>query len=368
MSIKRNEQLDVADEIKEKLGNSISNFIASKKSDSYSQAEFAKDIDEKMGLSIEWYQDQDERVKRAKNVSRWIHKNAFPSIEVLIAISKVLNVSLDKLFESVTFEKSKTKELSDESKMVLKMLLDEMENKESLLASLYFPYAFNGETLCMSERVFSRKEVVEIYKKLTTKKYQISRMNEFFQVLGGKDRAIQEKYFPRFCSCCILENEEDDVERISFDNTDICYERLQKVWEKINCKDVFNVLYFEETEFVHNNEEFKGFGLSEVKDKAAFYQNQATMNKVYECAFRELLDKKVIVPQKDMMHSFEEDSSLRLEEKNDKKFCYFVDVDGSYKGEYQLETIKFKFLINLTGQQVKQFYQEELQKIFFEGK
>ena len=166
MSIKRNEQLDVADEIKEKLGNSISNFIASKKSDSYSQAEFAKDIDEKMGLSIEWYQDQDERVKRAKNVSRWIHKNAFPSIEVLIAISKVLNVSLDKLFESVTFEKSKTKELSDESKMVLKMLLDEMENKESLIASLYFPYAFNGETLCISERVFSRKEVVEIYKKL----------------------------------------------------------------------------------------------------------------------------------------------------------------------------------------------------------
>jgi hypothetical protein len=74
------------------------------------------------------------------------------------------------------------------------------------------------------------------------------------------------------------------------------------------------------------------------------------------------------VPQKDMMYSFEEDSSLRLEEKNDKKFCYFVDVDGSYKGEYQLETIKFKFLINLTGQEVKQFYQEELQKIFFEGK
>ena len=126
-------------------------------------------------------------------------------------------------------------------------------------------------------------------------------MNEFFQVLGGKDRAIQEKYFSRFCSCCILENEEDDIERISFDNTDACYERLQKVWEKINCKDVFNVLYFEEAEFSHSSEGFKEFGLSEMKkDKAAFYQNQAEMNKIYEQTFRELLDKKIDITRDDL--------------------------------------------------------------------
>ena len=369
MSEKRNQQLNIVDELKGKLSKAISSFMANKKGESYSQADFARDVDKAMGLSIKWYQDQDERIKRAKNVSRWIHKDVFPSMELLIGISKVLGVSVNELFEGAFLGNSKTKELSYNSKKILEMLLSE-SNNSSKAVSLYFPYAFNGESLCPSERVFTRKEVVEVYKRLTTKKYQISRMNEFFQVLGGKDRVIQEKYFSRFCSCCILENEEDEIERISFDNTDACYERLQKVWEKINCKDVFNVLYFEEAEFSHSSEGFKEFGLSEMKkDKAAFYQNQAEMNKIYEQTFKELLDKKIIVPQEDAKLSFEYESgefAFEMEEKNDKKFCYFLDVDGSMRGEYQLETIKFNFFVNLTKQEIKQFYQEELDRTFSE--
>ena len=105
------------------------------------------------------------------------------------------------------------------------------------------------------------------------------------------------------------------------------------------------------------------------KDKAAFYQNQAEMNKIYEQTFRELLDKQIILPEEDAKLSFEYESgelAFEMEEKNDKKFCYFLDVDGSMRGEYQLETIKFNFFVNLTKQEIKQFYQEELDRTFSE--
>ena len=123
MSEKRNQQLNIVDELKGKLSKSISSFMANKKGESYSQADFARDVDKAMGLSIKWYQDQDERIKRAKNVSRWIHKDVFPSMELLIGISKVLGVSVNELFEGAFLGNSKTKELSDNSKKILKMLL-----------------------------------------------------------------------------------------------------------------------------------------------------------------------------------------------------------------------------------------------------
>ena len=365
MSEKRNQQLNIVDELKDKLSKAISGFMASKKGDAYSQADFAKDVDEKMGISTKWYQDADERIKRAKNVSRWIHKDVFPSMELLIGISKVLGVTVNELFEGVFLNNSKTKALSENSRKVLKMLLDESKKEKNLVVSLYFPYAFNGDALCLDKGIFTREEVVLMYKKLTTKKYQIARMNEFFQILGNKDRAIQKKYFSRFCSCCILEETEaeDFVERISFDNTDACYEKLQKVWEKINCKDVFNVIYFGERSFINNDEGFKEFGLFENKnDKAAFYQNQAEMNKIYEHTFKELIDKKIIIPQIET-----EDSLFQLKEKNDKQFCYFMDIDdASGDGEYQLQTIKFNFSIDLTKEEMKLFYQEELNEMFKE--
>lgn len=375
MSEKTIQRRENVEQLKAKLSKVIRRHIDDKKSESsgeaYNYIHFARDIDEAMGLSTKWYerQDQDECNKRTKNVSRWACGEVFPSMEVLIGISKVLKCSINELFEDVYSVESKTKKLSDSSKKVLKMLLSEQSAKQGENVSLYFPYAFNGEELKGCGKLFTRQEVVEIYKTLAVKKHQITRMKDFFQVLGKKEPAIQEKYFPRFCSCYALESEDDEVQRISFDNTNECYERLQKVWEKVNCKDIFNVIYFEEAEFCFDNEGFKEFGLSEMgKDKAVFYQHQAEMNQVYESAFRELLDKKIIIPQeeKDCGVEFENKQKMLIKEKNDKKFCYFRDVNGLSVGEYQLETVKFKFLINLTKQEIKRFYQEELEKEFAE--
>ena len=66
MSEKRNQQLNIVDELKSQLSKAISGFMVNKKGESYSQADFARDVDKAMGISIKWYQDQDERIKRAK--------------------------------------------------------------------------------------------------------------------------------------------------------------------------------------------------------------------------------------------------------------------------------------------------------------
>ena len=370
MSKKTVKQMEYMDGLKKSLKRAIITYMAGRENNkdgkAYSQADFMAAVDKKMGLSTAWRKSEEESKKRAKNVSRWIRGEAFPSVEVLIAISKVLGVSVNELFEGISFGKSRTESLSENSKKILKLLLDERRGEKKVKASLYVPYAFDGVALHGCDRVFTRGEVVGLYTNLTEKKYQLSRMKDFFEVLREAKKETQEKYFPRFCNCCVLENEEDEVERIVFDNTDACCEKLQKVWEKTNCKDIFNVLYFEETEFM-NDEDVKNLGLSAMGgDKVAFYQNQAEMDQVYETSFRELLNAKIIQPQEDVICTFEDEPMMQIKEKNDKKFAYFVDVDGSLKGEYQLETMRFNFLVNLTKHEIKNFYQEMLEKEFSE--
>lgn len=366
MSKKTVKQMEYMEGLKKNLKKAIITYMAGMENNKdgkvYDQADFMAAVDKKMGLSTAWRKNKEESKKRAKNVSRWINGVAFPSVEVLIAISEVLEVSVNELFEGISRGKSKTESLSENSRKILKLLLNERRGE----VSLYVPYAFDGVALHGCDRVFTRGEVVGMYKNLTEKKYQLSRMKDFFEVLGSAKKEIQEKYFPRFCNCCALENEEDEVERIVFDNTDACCEKLQKVWSKTNCKDIFNVLYFEETEFM-NDEGVKNLGLSAMGgDKVAFYQNQAEMDQVYESSFRELLNAEIIQPQKDRICTFEDEPTIQIIEKRDKKFAYFVDVDGSSKGEYQLETMRFDFLVNLTKHEIKRFYQEELEKEFSE--
>ena len=52
-----------------------------------------------------------------------------------------------------------------------------------------------------------------------------------------------QPYFSKFCSCYILESEEDSPERIIFDNSDNCYQKLQKIWSQLACDDIYNVIW-----------------------------------------------------------------------------------------------------------------------------
>lgn len=352
-----------AKKCKENLGKKIKRFIAER--DNYNQTNFAKAVDEILLAEDSKYEDTN-----SKKVSRWINGDVFPDMQSLIAISKVMGITLDELFNDEIKEQSKTQKLSSNARKVLKLLLEEKRDttrniNRLYVSSLYFPYAFNGKTLPVLNRMLTRKEVVELYKERTSRAFGITRLDDFSKLLEKKDIKTMQPYFSKFCNCHILESEEDSPERITFDNSDNCYKKLQKIWAQLGCDDIYNVIFFVESDLCVDDVGYEEFGKSEM-GKDAFYKTQATVEILYEQAFRELLNKKIITPQEKQVYSFENDDDLQIEEKNDKKFSYFVDVDGDMVGEYQLETLKFNFYINLTNSQIKQFFQEEIDNMFKE--
>lgn len=374
MSYKNEESLKVVEKLRVKLSQSIKAFCATK-SDNYTQADFAKDVDEAMNLSTDWYHDADERAKRAKNVSRWINKEVFPNTELLIGISKVLGVSVNELFEGVFFGNSKTKMLSETSKKVLKLLLDHRSknNNGDFVSSLYFPYAYNGKVLCTDEKVYAYEEVIEMYKKYTEEQYRMERMQEFSELLQ-KNPQINKQHFSRFCSCCILENEgEGDIERIAYNGSQEVYQQLQSVWAKEGRQTFYNVLYYEMVDWNANVKQMEYYpwlvpdvnGESETDSLDAFYKSQAKIERVCEQFFKELLEREIIVKMPGEDFILDEEGCLRgKHDENFDCYCSIVDSDGTSKGGYHLDMREFYFQIKLTEAEMKQFYQEEIENMF----
>lgn len=353
---------DFAKKCKENLGKKIKRFIDDRH---YTQTNFAKAVDKILLEEMAKYEDTN-----SKKVSRWINGDVFPDMQSLIAISRVMGLTLDELFNDEIKEHSKTQKLTPNARKVLRLLLEgkresQISSRGLYVSSLYLPYAFNGKSLPILNRMFTRREVVELYKERTAIAFGITRLNDFSKLLEKKDIKTMQPYFSKFCSCYILESEKDTSERITFDNSDNCYKKLQKIWSQLGCNHIYNVIYFEESELCVDNIGYEEFGKSAM-GRDSFYKNQATMNTLYEQSFRELLNEKIIIPKENQVYSFENDEHLQIEEKNDKKFCYFVDRDGDLVGEYQLETLKFNFYINLTKEQIKQFFQEEIEDMFEE--
>ena len=374
MSYKNDQNLKVVEMLRVKLSQSIKSFCATK-SDNYTQADFAKDVDKAINLSTDWYNDADERAKRAKNVSRWINKEVFPSTELLIGISKVLGVSVNELFEGVFFGNSKTKTLSETSKKVLKLLLDHRSKNHNgdFVSTLYFPYAYNGKVLCADEKVYAYEEVIEMYKTYTEEQYRMERMQEFSELLQ-KNPKINKQLFSRFCSCCILENEgEDNIERIVYNGSQEVYQQLQAVWTKEGRQTFYNVLYYEDCHWDANVKqmELHPWLTPNVNDKSetdsldAFYKSQAKIERVYEQFFKELLEREIIAKMPGVDFFVNEEGYLCA--KQDESFdcyCSIVDSDGTSKGEYHLDMREFYFQIKLTDAEMKQFYQEEIENMF----
>ena len=109
---------DFAEKCKKHLGRKIRRFIAER--DNYTQTNFAKAVDKVLLEEEAKYEDTN-----SKKVSRWINGDVFPDIQSLIAISKVMGLTLDELFNDEIKEQSKTKKLSPNARKILKLLLEE---------------------------------------------------------------------------------------------------------------------------------------------------------------------------------------------------------------------------------------------------
>lgn len=366
---KRKNATRFAKEKKNYLGMRIQNYIDQQKQrKTYTQTDFAKAIDKITGdAGMCGY------VVNGKKVSRWINGDVFPDMRSLLAIAQLLGITLDELFQEVKDDLNKTKDLSPNARNILKTLI---QTKQGDLVSLYFPYAFNDELLFLPEKTYTREEVVDIYKTRTTIEFRMEKMREFFKVFNNKEATVQERHFPHYCSCIVLECLEEEAERITYKCPDF-YEKIEKVWQnnaratggKLGRDEYCNVLYFIESIIDHNTEEKDRYMDSLNFDPHNLTLAKATINKVYENAFHELISKGIITPQENETLYFEfegeENSSACLENLvRDKQISMFAEIDGAMVGSYQLETILFNFRLSLTDEQIKQFLKTEIEITF----
>ncbi|MBR2376931.1 MAG: helix-turn-helix transcriptional regulator [Clostridia bacterium] len=346
---------------KNNLGSHIDNYLINER---ISQSEFARRIDEEL---YKGYDNKDKFEKKETNnktVSRWVTGDVFPDTPSLIAISNLLNVSVDELLKEEINTSSKTKDLSNDEINVLKIMLCEVT--KDLTSSVYAPLSFNDENLDFN-CFYLRSEVVEAFKEKTLKAYTLARLEDFANLLTKDNANVMNKYFSKFISSIVLEEELTEIkERISFDNTDECYKKLQKVWEATSNYDVYNVITFVEKNFIMPTPEDKEEFGKDSLGKDPYYKNITKINEKYQKSFATLIEKGIISPVNDTTFTFEfdDDSKFNTVSLNAEQFTDFVEIidEEENEGDYKLRTLKFNFKINLTKADLKQFDKELLEK------
>ena len=160
------------------VGDNISRYRKSRK---LTKEQFAIKLAEQFDLH--------EVTERA--VSKWESGDSFPQTEYLIALSKMMGVTLDELLKSEienfdfdqTLRRSKTKDLSDSAGKLLDGLcrraIFDPEQKQKLDVYFKIACAENGVSL-LSDRFYYEDEAEKAYIKATAEIYRELRLRDFF--------------------------------------------------------------------------------------------------------------------------------------------------------------------------------------------
>lgn len=356
---------------KDVLGKKIDDFI--RYNDKYKGKKrilFAKEVNSL--LNIESFDEQSDY----KKVSRWISGEAFPDLITVMAISKVMGVSIDELFDNNIVLLQKVGQLSIEERKTLKKLISNV-NKDNI-SSVYIPYAFMGKELSFSKEILTREEVVKLYKEKAIRACVLDmlkkvRENESYAKIISSPNA--EKHFPRLFSFEFIESAEielpeefyknedgyiyDTPECIFYNNKDEYYEKISKVWEKYGQDNFFNVIFFDERQFDYNDKD-----IIEIKDKANYYKTKAYAEKIYDDCFLPLIKKGVLEPieydfngidNRDFGFDSEDNENIAENIVLGKTLSFFADDEY----EYNLQTISLNFKINMSKIEMQEILRGE---------
>ncbi len=343
---------------KNTLGNKIDDFIRNNSNYKGKKAriKFVESVNKLLNI------DNFDEQSNYKKVSRWISGEVFPDFITVIAISKVMGVSLDELFNDNIASLSKLNELSIEEKRTLKKLIANADKED--VSSMYIPYAFKEKQLCANSELFTREEVINLYKEKANKVFLLDRFNLYNSL--SQEKVIQkneEKHFVRFCSVEFIESsklelpknfylhkdgyEYSSPECILYTNTDEYYKKISKIWERYNNNNFYNVIFFDEWQCDYNEN-----NLSNV-DKAYFYKTKAIAESTYNKYFLSLIKKGLLTPVKiDFLDEYNKafgfEQAENKETSNNINIGKFITFFTDDEHEYSLETISFSFKINLS--------------------
>lgn len=160
------------------VGDNISRYRKSRK---LTKEDFAGELSEKFDL----------HAVTDRAVSKWESGESYPQTEYLIALSKMMGVTLDELLKSEienfdfdqTLRRSKTKDLSDSAGKLLDGLcrraIFDPEQKQKLDVYFKIACAENGVSL-LSDRFYYEDEAEKAYIKATAEIYRELRLRDFF--------------------------------------------------------------------------------------------------------------------------------------------------------------------------------------------
>lgn len=126
-----------------------------------------------------------------KTVRNWRDAVNYPQTETLISLSEILGVSVDELVKSdINDAKQKRglgkfSALNENEKEVLYKLCENA-------GSVYFAVKASNEAIYLQTEMLSYKEFIEYYKKETTNRLIVGRMEDFFNKLLKKDSRLNQ--------------------------------------------------------------------------------------------------------------------------------------------------------------------------------
>ncbi len=359
---------DFLENCKQTLGNKIDDFIRTKSPHKGKKAriKFAEAVNAL--LNIENFDEQ----ANYKKVSRWIVHETFPDLITVIAISKVMGVSLDELFNENIVSLSKISQLSTEERNTLKRLLPHT-NKKNNTVSVYIPYSFNGKELHLQNSILSKDEIVNLFKENATMNFVLNKLNYYDEIKQKSKNFSPEKFFSKECSVAFIDSDTielpesfymhdegypDELRDIFYSGTDEYYEKISKLWEITGQNNFFNAIFFFARKFDYNNS-----AITDI-DKANYYKSKSIAEKHYNKFFSSLIKKGILKPiEYDFTFyasDYETAFGLKAEDGEQtisigKVLSLFSDFDH----EYNLETISFNFKINLSEIQIQELLRGE---------
>lgn len=325
---------------KSTLGKKIDDFIRNGKySGKKARINFANDVNNLLGLN-----NFDEQANY-KKVSRWITSETFPDFITIMAIAKVMGVTIDQLFDNNMPSFTKINDLTASEISTLKSLI--LNVNEKALSRVYIPYSFHGKRL--DPILLNRTDIINYYKEKATKYFSLHKLKDYVTWLKNNGTLLNEEYFDRFCSVEFIENKsENEIPTIYYTNTDDYYKEISNIWKKHKTDNFYNAVFFSELIFDSYDESI----LDENGEKALYYKTKAFAEKTYEINFSSLVEKGIITPTSPThdIFNWDDDTTTENDFNLDKNISVFTDCDN----EYILTTISFSFNINLNEIEMKE--------------
>lgn len=321
---------------KRNLGRNVDNYIRTHYEAKGKKARiaFADAVNNVLGIP----KDASDNDNKYKKVSRWITGEVLPDLLTILAISKLLDRSVNDIFDKCDAFPT-TKGINYFEAKTLKSLITN-ENTRGV-TTIYIPFAFREDFLFDERPYFTREQMIDYYKRKAAAACALDRLKEYNALVEKGVKINGEKHFARFCSVTFIEAAPDELSQpILYTNTDDYYDKISELWEDPVLRDYYNAVYFEERAYCYDNY------TNESIEKAFFHMQKAYAEHVYKETFKPLIEKGILVPCEPVESVAEFDDGFVEESATpmDKILACFTDE----KEDYRLDTIAFSFRLKLS--------------------